>query len=152
VEDELGAPDAKTRMPPDVAGNAGYLLSRLGLRSRRLFADAIAELGIRPPHFGILVVLAGHDALAQSELADALGVDRGQLVGLLDELEREGLVRRDIDPNDRRRHAVSLTAEGARREAQARRLASAAEQELLAALTAEEQDDLRRLLVRLAMQ
>jgi DNA-binding MarR family transcriptional regulator len=139
-------------LPPEVSENAGYLLSRLGLRARRLFAETIAELGIRPPHFGILCALGQAGPLAQSELSDGLAVDAGQLVGLLDELERRGLVRREPDPGDRRRHAVSLTAEGRSRLADARRLAVEAEAELLEPLTPAQQETLRKLLLRLAMK
>jgi DNA-binding MarR family transcriptional regulator len=145
-----GAPEGQARLPAAIAGNAGYLLSRLGLRSRRLFTAAIAELGIRPPHFGIVVLLGEAGRLAQSELAETLSIDPGRLVGLLDELERAGLVLREADPDDRRRHAVSLTAEGQTRMREARRRATAAERTLLARLEPGERDDLRRLLLRLA--
>ena len=47
-----------------------------------------------------------------AELADAAGVTRATMTGLVDTLERDGLVRREPDPNDRRMMSVELTPEG----------------------------------------
>ena len=44
-----------------------------------------------------------------AELADAAGVTRATMTGLIDTLERDGLVRREPDPNDRRMMSVRLT-------------------------------------------
>jgi DNA-binding MarR family transcriptional regulator len=45
-----------------------------------------------------------------AELAEAAGVTRATMTGLIDTLERDGLVRRVPDPDDRRRMSVRLTA------------------------------------------
>ena len=47
-------------------------------------------------------------------MAAALGIQRANFVALLDGLERRGLARRGPTPNDRRCHALHLTAEGER--------------------------------------
>jgi DNA-binding MarR family transcriptional regulator len=47
-----------------------------------------------------------------AELADAAGVTRATMTGLVDTLERDGLVKREPDPNDRRMMSVVLTAKG----------------------------------------
>ena len=46
------------------------------------------------------------------ELRDRTGLDSGYVSRLLRRLEREGLVRTEIDPEDARRRLVSLTADG----------------------------------------
>jgi DNA-binding MarR family transcriptional regulator len=49
-----------------------------------------------------------------AELADATGVTRATMTGLIDTLERDGLVKREPDPDDRRMMSVRLTAKGDR--------------------------------------
>ena len=46
------------------------------------------------------------------ELRDRTGLDSGYVSRLLRRLEREGLVRTEVDPDDARRRLVSLTADG----------------------------------------
>ena len=73
---------------------------------------AYEQTGLHPYHHGILTVLGERSLDTQGAIADALGYDRGQLVGLLDELEERALVERRRDPNDRRRHIVRITPDG----------------------------------------
>ncbi len=49
-----------------------------------------------------------------AELADAAGVTRATMTGLVDTLERDGFVKREPDPDDRRMMSVRLTPAGER--------------------------------------
>ena len=49
-----------------------------------------------------------------SEIAESVGVSRATMTGLLDGLERDGLIRRVDHPDDRRRITITLTANGRR--------------------------------------
>lgn len=90
----------------------GFHLSRLGAEMRAGFVELLRPWAIRPQHHGLLVALAAGDAVSQQELGERTGLDRGNLVELLDLLEGRALVRREPDPKDRRRHAVRLTEAG----------------------------------------
>lgn len=86
-----------------------FLLSQIGHEVADRFADALAPIGLSPAHFGILSHLHDADGRSQQQLADLLGIHRNAMVGLVDELEALGLVRRARHPDDRRAHAVHLT-------------------------------------------
>ena len=112
--------------------------------------EAYDEIGLHPYHHAILLVVAEGSHETQGAIADALGYDRGQLVGLLDELEERGLVERRRDPNDRRRHLVELTPDGKRTLRRLRVLAREMDDAFLAPLSEEERATLHALLLRLA--
>ena len=84
-----------------LARMAGY---RLG--------EALAAMEMRTHEFAVLNHLSESGPLSQQELGQALRINPSNLVGLLDLLEADGLLVRVRDPHDRRRHLVTLTADG----------------------------------------
>lgn len=69
--------------------------------------------GLTGAQYNVLNILAGEPAgISQRELGDRLVVDRSNVTGLLDRLEKAGWVRRGDDPGDRRAYRVLLTSAG----------------------------------------
>lgn len=70
-----------------------------------------AEYGLSEPRFKVLIHLymAGDAGLIQSELSSKIRVSRANISGLVERLEREGLVVRNNDPSDKRVFRVCLT-------------------------------------------
>lgn len=84
--------------------------------SQRLFRP----LGLTGAQYNVLNILAdAPDGLSQRELSDRLVVDRSNVTGLLDRMEKAGWVRRDDHPGDRRVYRVTLTPTGRKLRAQA---------------------------------
>lgn len=94
-----------------LAGNAGFLLSRVGTAVQAEFKELLNRWQIRPRHFTILAVLAAGGA-SQQELCRLLRIDSGNMVELVDTLEKLAYVQRRRDPRDRRRYLVTMTARG----------------------------------------
>jgi DNA-binding MarR family transcriptional regulator len=138
------------RFPEELVASTAFLLKRLGFVAKEQAIDAYESTGLGPYHHAVLIALDENSHETQGAIADALGYDRGQLVGLLDELEEQGLVERHRDPSDRRRHIVRLTPEGKRTLDRLRTLARRIESEFLAPLDEQERRQLHALLLRLA--
>jgi len=134
---------------PDQAHRSSALLSHLARLIRVASEAELDPLGLRPRHLVALTVLRENGGVTgQQELAAELGVDRTNLVGLLNELEAEGLILRRRAAADRRRHIVELTAEGGERLAAAETAIGAAEDEVLGALSDRQREQLFELLQR----
>jgi DNA-binding MarR family transcriptional regulator len=96
---------------------------------------ALAPLGIDTREWAVLSCLDDEDGLSQAEMAHKLGVDRTTMVGLVDELQRKSLVRREPDPEDRRKYRVELTPSGGEILEQGGPLVDEAERQFLASLS-----------------
>lgn len=127
----------------------GLLLALLGHEAMRRLRAAHTAQGLKPRQFQILGLLHDHEGLAQGELIQTMGIDPSILVTLLNPLEANGLVSRERDPDDRRRHLVALTADGEKTLAAAARAQKEAEDELFDSLTSEQRDQLGSALLAL---
>lgn len=151
VNTDLPAPAAVTPcVPRELLESPLFLLGRLGYEVKSEVMDAFEAAGFSAYCYSVLAVLDEGDRETQGTIADTLKIDRGQLVGVLDELEEHAFIERKRDPNDRRRHLVSLTSTGRKQLSAYRKLAGTLEDELLAPLGGEERAQLRALLQRVA--
>ena len=144
--------EMKNRIPEELISSPVFLLKRLGFKAKELHFDAYSEAGIHPYHYAVLATLAEGERETQGAIADALDYDRGQLVGILDELEEAGHVERRRDPDDRRRQVVLMTAEGKKALTKMRALSQRLDDEFLAPLTPAQRDQLQKLLLALAIE
>jgi DNA-binding MarR family transcriptional regulator len=124
------------------------LLVHLARLMRVRSEAALEPLGLRARHLIALTVLREQRGSTQQALATTLQVDRTNLVGLLNELEADGLIARRRSSEDRRRHIVELTAAGAQQLAAAECALAAAEAEVLGALDLQQRETLYHLLQR----
>jgi DNA-binding MarR family transcriptional regulator len=124
------------------------LLDHLARLTRLRAESALAPLGLRPRHLVALTVLRDYGSPTQQALAAALQTDRTNLIGVLNELETHGLILRRRSTEDRRRHFVELTDQGAERLAEAEAALAAAEDEVLGALDADQRETLYQLLAQ----
>jgi DNA-binding MarR family transcriptional regulator len=141
---------ATAGLPAELVHSATFLLKRLGYAAKERAMRAYEEAGLHPYHHAILIALSQGSVETQGSIADMLGYDRGQLVGLLDELEERGLIERQRDPQDRRRHVVQMTPEGKRTLTRLRGVASKIEDDFLEPLSDADRLTFHRLLLQLA--
>jgi DNA-binding MarR family transcriptional regulator len=132
------------------SGSLAFLLSQVGAHSARLFALELAPLGVSPRAFGVLSNLASAGSQTQQQLADALGVHRNRMVGLIDEVEAAGLARRHRSQTDRRAFEVRLTPAGSALVERINGLIPKLDRQLGKGLSPSEQAELAALLRRAA--
>jgi MarR family 2-MHQ and catechol resistance regulon transcriptional repressor len=134
--------------------NLFHSLLRTFGQVRHVMDPYFLRLGISASQWGVLRVLhraelQGRKMLGLTDLGQRLLIQPPSVTGIVDRLERQGLVNRDLTQADRRTRQVSLTPQG--RSLVTKALAGHADQIeiLFAGLTKQEQQDMRRLLGKL---
>src|SRR3954464_13867348 len=145
--------DRTTTAPPSVLdehrASPGLLLALLGQEAMHRLRAAHTAHNLKPRQFQILGLLHDHEGLAQSDLVQTMDMAPSMLVTLLNPLEADGLVSRERDPADRRRHLVTLTPAGEQALDSASRAQKENEDELFAPLDDAQREQLATLLVAL---
>jgi DNA-binding MarR family transcriptional regulator len=144
-------PEASAKcMPAELLANPLFLLGRLGVVVKGRAFEEFERAGFSPYHYSVLALLEEGPRTTQAEIADTLEVDRGTLVKLLDFLEERGMIGRQRDPNDRRRHFVSLTDAGRRQLTTFREIVARLDDEFLVPLDENDRAELLAMLQKLA--
>jgi DNA-binding MarR family transcriptional regulator len=113
----------------------GYNIKRAFNVIQTDLTRALKPHDLRMITFSALVLIVDNPGLRQSQLADALALERPNLVGILDGLEARALITRDRVPTDRRAYSLQATLAGRQLSDAALRDVQAHEIRLLAGLT-----------------
>lgn len=132
------------------AGWTAFLLSQVGAHAASRFGERLAPLRLAPQHAGVLRMIGLSAGLSQRVLGERLGILPTRLVAVLDELQQRGLLERRDVPEDRRSHALHLTAQGEATLEEIGRIARDHGEALCRALDERERQELTALLARIA--
>jgi MarR family transcriptional regulator for hemolysin len=134
--------------PPSVEP-IGLQLARTSKAVSRAFDSALAEVGGTLPIWSVLVSLKGEQHGAQRQIAAAIGVEGPTLTHHLNRLERDGLVSRTRNPDNRRVQRVRLTDAGEAAFGRMLAVVRAFDRRLRAGLPEQQQADLVQILAQL---
>lgn len=124
----------------------GYILRRVVSAANPGVSAVLAELGLRRLLFSVLTVITENPGLKQSDLADALAIERPNMVKLVDELEGAGLITRERSTTDHRAKSLVPTPAGMKLQSQAFLRVVNFDRSLTKGLSTDDLDTLRRIL------
>lgn len=117
---------------------------------QNLWYDVLEPHDLTWLQFEILVLLSENGELKQTEIGDAVGLDRSSMVSVIDRMEERSLVARQPCPYDRRAVHIAITPKGQERLRQVTPLVRAHDQDLMNGLGVAERDMLSSFLNRLS--
>lgn len=91
----------------------GHLLRRAHQRATQIFLETFEDSGLTPTQWAALARLGEEGAASQNHLGRLTAMDPATVQGVIQRLEKRGLIDREPDPDDRRRTRLKLSAEGA---------------------------------------
>ncbi|WP_209595752.1 MarR family transcriptional regulator [Ruegeria sp. HKCCSP351] len=115
-------------------GFVGYRMKRAFNVVQEDLTTTLRPFDLRMLTYTALVLIVDNPGLRQSQLADAMDIERPNLVVIIDELERRELIVRDRVPTDRRAYALRTTLAGRQLYEKAVAAVTAHEGKLLAGL------------------
>ena len=115
-----------------------FKLSRILEQMSDLFAVKLADMGMTPKHYGLMLAVHKNANMTQRDAAGFLKIDRSTTGKLIDLLEEKGFLQRHDHPTDRRAYVLALTPAGAEIVAQLWQSLVGSEHSALSALSEDE--------------
>lgn len=134
---------------PQGASGLPFLLRGAARRSAEVAEEALESLGISARQLGILELIVTRGCMTQQAAGQLLQLDRTTVVQIVDALEDGGYLVRNVDPLDRRCHALTVTTAGKEILKKGLSRMEKAEEKFLALLSDSEREQLKRMLATL---
>ena len=138
------------RLRSKLWGRPGFLIRRLHQIHYAIFFEECAEdnIAITPVQHGILTVLLNRPWMDQTSISTELGLDRTTTADVVRRLEDKMLIKRQVNPNDKRSRQVYITSYGIEIMEQLRPRMQRAQERLIEPLSPEEQEQFMFLLAK----
>lgn len=120
-----------------------YLIFEVARHMKRRFEEQAKSYGITLPQWRALAEVATHDGISQRALADRIDADPMTVSGIMDRLEKRGLIERYADPGDSRAKFARLSPAGEELFRTAHQVGFAMHETAVAGLTPAELEALR---------
>ena len=141
-------------MPHATRANLGYLLAKTSQRWNELLQEGFADAGfpeVKASYGSVLIPLFEEDGLRMGEIARRARLSKQTMTTMVRLCERDGLVERQPDPDDRRATRVHLTAKAKRFQPRAEEVLAALEGDVEGMLGPRRSQGLRRALAELQL-
>lgn len=124
-----------------------FALTRIQTRVMAHMKQELQKAGVAfsPGQIGILLVLENVGQTSMGDLSQTLEIDNAAITRLVDKLEKQGLVERRINPDDRRQILIAPTATGLEKARIVKRIAQATNKKITEGFTREEIDTYARM-------
>lgn len=136
-------------IPFDIEQSVGFKLAKAHQRLFNLIDEQLKPYGITARQWALLAFLWKQDGLSQTQLAERMESDRATIGGMLDRLEKAGLVERRPCPGDRRAYQLFLSQRGRQLEEELDLVIIRVRQQLFSCFEDDEYQQLCRLLDKL---
>lgn len=128
----------------------GFLLRRCSQIGVAIFLEETEGCDLTPAQFGALVLIADEPGMDQTRLMQLAALDRSSVTKTVERLEKRGLIKRKVDPDDRRARRLSVTDKGTELLAEVQDGARRTQQRILAPLGAKRANQFLQMLTEVA--
>jgi MarR family transcriptional regulator, transcriptional regulator for hemolysin len=118
-------------MDPDLSLSPGFLINRSSRLALRWAEEHFRPLGLAVAQMPVLYALKDGSSLTQRQLANLAQIEQPTMAQLLGRMERDGLIRRSPNPEDKRSSLISLTPAALKRLPKAQALLAEGRRDML---------------------
>ena len=119
-------------------------------RYMKIYIDKeLHEYNIGSSQFQVMLILDKNDGINQESISKIISLDKANVTRAVNKLEKEGYVRREVDPNDHRAYILHLTKKGKEPVPNIRKSLAKLSSKLLSEFSVQEQDMALKFLKRM---